>query len=113
MTVGDVMFYPLSKRALEKQLGDEKDARKVIEKSAGRKAAEKYGPNLLKHEAVHSKQWSKYSSATDFITDYGVEAAKSKWKTGEPWAVNSFETEANLWWGGYVAWQPLQWGPVP
>ena len=113
MTVGDVMFYPFSKKVLEDKLGKQKLARESIEKAAGRKTAEKYGPNLLKHEAVHSKQWSKYSSATDFITDYGVEAAKSKWKTGEPWAANSFETEANLWWGGYLKWQALQWGPVP
>jgi RHS repeat-associated protein len=113
MTVGDVLFYPKSKKGFEDDLDTERRARKAIELAAGRKTAEKYGPNVLKHEAVHSKQWSKYSSATDFITDYGMEAAKSKWKTGEPWAVNSFETEANLWWGGYLAWQPLQWGPVP
>ncbi|WP_405393599.1 RHS repeat-associated core domain-containing protein [Microbispora hainanensis] len=112
MTVGDVHFFPYSKKEFESRLRDEKQAREDIAKVAGREAAKKYGPDIERHEAVHSAQWARYKNATEFIAAYGAATLYSRHTTGTPYATNSFEVEANLWWGGYVRWQPLQWGPV-
>lgn len=108
MTVGDVHFYPYAKKNFKDQLREEKQTRDDIAKVAGRKVADEYGPNIEKHEAVHSQQWSRYRSATDFITDYGVASLHSRMSVGDPAVSNSFEMGANLWWGGYLNWRPLE-----
>ncbi len=108
MTVGDVHFYPYSKKDFENRLRDEKQRRDDIARVAGRETADKYGPNLEKHEAVHSEQWASYSTATAYIAAYGYESFKSQRETGSPAATNSFEVGANLWWGSYANWRPLE-----
>lgn len=112
MTVGDVHFYPYSKKEFQNRLREEKQAREDIARVAGREAARKYGPDLERHEAVHSEQWARYRNAADYIAAYAGATVRSQWTTGSKWASNRFEVEANLWWGGYVEWQPLQVGPV-
>ncbi len=74
--------------------------------------ADQYGPNLEKHEAVHSEQWSRYSRATDFLADYAGASIYSKLSVGDPAVSNRFEMDANLWWGSYLRWAPLHYGPV-
>ena len=111
MTVGDVHFYPYAKKNFKDQLREEKQTRDDIAKVAGRKVADEYGPNLEKHEAVHSQQWSRYRNATDFITDYGIASLHSRMSVGDPAVSNSFEMDANLWWGGYLNWAPLEYRP--
>lgn len=112
MTVGDVHFYPHSKKEFESRLRDEKQTRDDIARVAGRETADKYGPNLEKHEAVHSEQWARFRDATQFIAAYAGATMYSQRTTGSKVAANEFEVGANLWWGGYVEWQPLHWGPV-
>ncbi|MEV4461210.1 RHS repeat-associated core domain-containing protein [Microbispora sp. NPDC049633] len=112
MTVGDVHFYPHSKKEFEGRLREEKQARDDIARVAGRETAKKYGPDLERHEAVHSEQWARYRDATQFVAAYGGATWYSQRTTGSKVAANEFEVQANLWWGGYVEWQPLHWGPV-
>ncbi|MEV1174529.1 RHS repeat-associated core domain-containing protein, partial [Nonomuraea sp. NPDC049784] len=112
MTIGDVLFYPYSKQHFLNRLREEKERREDIARTAGRKTADQYGPDLERHEAVHSQQWT-HMDAASFPTDYAAESAKSMQKTGTPWATNHFEVDANLWWGGYLDWHPLQYGPIP
>jgi hypothetical protein len=107
MTVGDVHFYPHSKKEFEKQLDDEEDYRNKIASAAGRQTADKYGPDLERHEAVHSEQWAHFKTAGEFIAAYGGQAWHSQQVSGDPAAANSFEVQANLWWGGYSDWRPL------
>ncbi|MCC5575898.1 RHS repeat-associated core domain-containing protein [Microtetraspora sp. AC03309] len=104
MTVGDVHFYPYSKKEFQNRLREEKQDRDDIAKVAGRKVADQYGPNLEKHEAVHSEQWSRFRNATEYIVAYGTQSAYSKLTVGDPAGGNSFEMEANLWWGSYRTW---------
>ncbi|WP_343949407.1 RHS repeat-associated core domain-containing protein [Nonomuraea longicatena] len=106
MTVGDVHFYPYSKREFEEDLVAEKNKREEIARVLGPKGAEKYGPDLERHEAVHSRQWARYRKATDFIAAYGAATAASKLKTGDVAAGNPFEQEAGLYWGQYLRWCP-------
>ncbi|MEV5984020.1 RHS repeat-associated core domain-containing protein [Streptomyces sp. NPDC052051] len=113
ITVGDVLFWPRSKEALQTRLDKEKLAREEIELEAGKETAEQYGPNLLKHEAVHSKQWARYDNAQNYIVDYVRESYSSKREWGDAAVSNKFEVDANIWWGGYVRWQVPRLDPVP
>ena len=74
--------------------------------------ADKYGPDLERHEAVHSSS-GRIWDAVSFPTDYAAQSLRSQQETGTPWATNSYEVDANLWWGGYLDWHPLQYGPIP
>ncbi|MFI6286663.1 RHS repeat-associated core domain-containing protein [Streptomyces sp. NPDC051018] len=112
ITVGDVLFLPYSKQQLASKLEDEAERRLEIENAAGPKAAKKYGPDLLRHEAVHSKQWARYSNAGQYIAEYTAESIRSKAQSGDPAAANKFEDEANLWWGGYLNWGIPEFTPV-
>ncbi|MFE0640920.1 RHS repeat-associated core domain-containing protein [Streptomyces sp. NPDC058877] len=113
MTVGDVLFWPSNKKNLQDRLDDEAARRIEITALTGHKSvAEKFGPDILKHEAVHSNQWARYDHASKYISDYTRESAESKWKWNEPAIANSFEDEANLWWGGYLWWAPDAIGPT-
>ncbi|MGW1026230.1 RHS repeat-associated core domain-containing protein [Streptomyces sp. NPDC002577] len=104
MTVGDVLFLPHGKNFYYGKDGlfeKQKTRRNDLMLLKGKEYADKYGPDLLRHEAVHSDQWARYSSSVDFETDYAFQAAKSQIKTGDPALGNAFEVEANLYWGGY------------
>ncbi|MGN9791197.1 hypothetical protein ACTMTU_08845 [Streptomyces sp. OZ13] len=68
--------------------------------------------DILKHEAVHSKQWARYDSTAGYLRDYTRESAPSWWDTDTASGSNKFEQEANLWWGGYLEWGPPTIGPV-
>ncbi|QKW19281.1 hypothetical protein HUT16_09570 [Kitasatospora sp. NA04385] len=112
MTVGDVFFYPGSKTQLDQRLTYEKKVRDAMTAKKGADYTETYGPNLLKHEAVHSEQWSR-GSAPGFISNYSGDSLLSSLLTfrlhppkGErmssPATKNQLEIEANLYAGGYL-----------
>ncbi|WP_426403221.1 RHS repeat-associated core domain-containing protein [Streptomyces sp. R-07] len=112
-TVGDVLFWPSNKKDLQNRLDDEAARRIEITALTGHKSvAEKFGPDILRHEAVHSKQWARYDSPSKYLSDYTRESAGSKWKWNQSAVANSFEEEANLWWGGYLWWTPDAIGPT-
>ncbi|MFC4591015.1 RHS repeat domain-containing protein [Sphaerisporangium corydalis] len=113
MTVGDVLFYPYSKKDYQQRLHDEKQRRDDIAQVAGREVADEFGPDLERHEAVHSRQWANSVSATDFIARYTTAAGVSKRKYGNSAAANKFEVDANLFWGDYTQWAPVHFGPIP
>ncbi|MFF0448288.1 hypothetical protein ACFYT4_18085 [Streptomyces sp. NPDC004609] len=108
ITVGDVLFLPYSKQQLTRNLKEEADTRRSIERVAGPTVAKKYGPDLLRHEVVHSKQWARYSNAGAYIAAYTAESVRSPSQSGVVAAANRFEEEANLWWGGYLRWGPAR-----
>ncbi|MBT1186683.1 hypothetical protein HET69_22435 [Streptomyces sp. CJ_13] len=106
ITIGDVHFYPGSKNDFHGKLDRQRDDRSRIRAKEGAAAAEKYGPDLERHEAVHSRQWARYPDAALFIADYaGPESLRSWLTKGNASDGNRFEKEANLWWGGYETWE--------
>ncbi|MGT2532080.1 RHS repeat domain-containing protein [Streptomyces nojiriensis] len=105
ITVGDVHFYPGSKSAIADRLTEDASDRAAIEGVAGPAAAAKYGPDLERHEAIHSRQWARYPLSEIFVADYLAQSIKSKLQNGgDPAVGNRFEIEANLWWGRYKTW---------
>ncbi|MFI6156984.1 RHS repeat-associated core domain-containing protein [Kitasatospora sp. NPDC051170] len=103
MTIGDVLFYPRGYDDLDKKLERETHDNAALDAKRGKGYSEKFGSNLLGHEARHSTQWASYRSAKDFITDYLLESLISQAKTGgNPARLNKFEQGANLYWGGYL-----------
>jgi RHS repeat-associated protein len=72
-------------------------------------------PNLLRHEYIHSIQWARYDSESEFLGAYLGAAVIAQWSwnltpdpyfrgtclSGQCW--NSFEQEANVVWGGYAS----------
>ncbi|MFD5619676.1 RHS repeat-associated core domain-containing protein [Streptomyces yangpuensis] len=102
MTIGDVHFYAFSKSNFSRLLDREVDDRAKIASAHGPAEALAKGPDLERHEAVHSRQWARYPKAEIFAAKYlGYETVRSYWKTGDPSDGNSFEIEANLYWGRY------------
>ncbi|MFE5675500.1 hypothetical protein ACFQ7B_05085 [Streptomyces erythrochromogenes] len=102
MTVGDVHFYPFSKDKFNELLDAEMSARALISGLHGATEAREQGPEIEQHEAIHSRQWARYPKAEFFVAKYlGYETLRSLWKTGDPSDGNSFEMDANLYWGGY------------
>ncbi|MFJ2595090.1 RHS repeat domain-containing protein [Streptomyces erythrochromogenes] len=102
MTVGDVHFYPSGKEDFKSLLEDEMSARAIISGLHGATEAREQGPEIEQHEAIHSRQWARYLKAEFFVSEYlGYETLRSLWKTGDPSDGNSFEMDANLYWGGY------------
>ncbi|OEJ22301.1 hypothetical protein BGK67_32555 [Streptomyces subrutilus] len=108
ITVGDVHFYPGNRKLFADRLKTESLTRDRIAEIAGEETAEKFGPDLERHEAVHSRQWAATSNAKDFAVGYLAEAGTSAYKVGTPSHANRFELDANLWWGGYLNWYPTQ-----
>ncbi|MDA5281984.1 RHS repeat-associated core domain-containing protein [Streptomyces sp. Isolate_45] len=113
MTVGDVLFYPSSRESYVNRLNWEWDYRQEIERLWSAETAASKGPDLERHEAVHSRQWATFSQASFYITDCMVESGKSMYRLGStlPAHANKYEVEANLWWGGYLTLQ--EWQAVP
>lgn len=57
-------------------------------------------PDLLRHEAAHATQYA-WCLGLPFLPLYGVCAAFSLWRTGDPGSRNFFERNAGLARGGY------------
>ncbi|MER5932477.1 RHS repeat-associated core domain-containing protein [Streptomyces sp. NPDC002054] len=77
ITVGDVHFYPGDKESFSKRLNSEAGKRAYIASQADPATAEKFGPDIERHEAVHSRQWAKYPRAELYAADYAMESTKS------------------------------------
>ncbi|MFE1556091.1 RHS repeat-associated core domain-containing protein [Streptomyces sp. NPDC058734] len=107
-TMGDVHFYPWSKEDFVTRLKKESERRSDIEAKAGAEVADEFGPDLERHEAVHSKQWARAISVAEMGIGYYSQMGISEYKVGTPAHANKVEEEANLWWGGYLKWYPTQ-----
>ncbi|WP_150208273.1 hypothetical protein [Streptomyces venezuelae] len=69
---------------------------------SGAAVAAQRGPDIERHEAVHSRQRARYARGEIFISSYSAQSLKSGLLTwGDPAKKNKFEMEANLWWGSY------------
>ncbi|MEU8179650.1 fibronectin type III domain-containing protein [Micromonospora sp. NPDC049047] len=101
MTVGDILHYPDSLQDFRSDLQAEARDRTCLLERLGRSTALNFGPDLMRHEAVHSVQWSGYTSVAHYTVAYGMATAVSKLKFGNNYAGNWFETDANLYHGGY------------
>jgi hypothetical protein len=101
VTIGDVFFYPGSKERLEDRLDLEDKVRSAIGTPKGADVAEQYGPDLLRHEAVHSDQWAQHADKWDFVADYLGQPGIGGFFEFAPRTGSVFEQEANLYWGGY------------
>jgi hypothetical protein len=60
-------------------------------------------PHLLDHEARHSFQYSFWLGPLGFLPAYGLCAAWSWWRSGDPALRNAFERHAGLIDGNYVS----------
>ncbi|MET8118078.1 fibronectin type III domain-containing protein [Micromonospora sp. NPDC005189] len=103
-TVGDYFFYDKDENHYRNALRCEAYKRANIRFDSGRDYADRKGPDLPRHEAVHSDAYARYFFAGNFLADYGIQSALSLKTTGTPYLANNFEKEANLFWGGYVVW---------
>ncbi|MGW3889531.1 hypothetical protein ACWD69_12680 [Micromonospora chokoriensis] len=99
--VGDGFFYGGSESSYRSRLRCEAYKRANIRFGYGRVSADIRGPDLPRHEVIHSDAYARYPSAANFLADYGIQSAYSKLTTGNPYEANRFEKEANLYWGGY------------
>ncbi|WP_159041277.1 hypothetical protein [Streptomyces sp. WM4235] len=93
MTVGDVLFYPGNRHDFTTQLNREWNKREEIKKDWGQGKAAEFGPDLEKHEAIHSHQWASFSSASFFVTAYAVESGRSVVRVGGPWPAHANKYE--------------------
>ncbi|MFF3013640.1 RHS repeat-associated core domain-containing protein [Streptomyces sp. NPDC057939] len=105
ITVGDVHFYPSDKESFARRINAEARRRDQMIPLVGAAGVEKFGPDLERHEAIHSKQWARSERAEIFIIKYFKEVAESRYKVGTISHANDFEKGANLWWGGYLTWR--------
>ncbi|MGE7386915.1 RHS repeat domain-containing protein [Streptomyces sp. NPDC004126] len=108
MTVGDVHFFHLSKEEFATRLDDEAEKRAWMLNLVGADGVEELGPDLERHEAIHSKQWARSGSTAGFAGRYFRDVMASEYEVGTPSHANGFEKEANLWWGSYLIWCPAQ-----
>lgn len=114
-TIGNYLFYKWSKADLDTRLTNEARCRLSMIKyyGYGSSTAEKYGPDLLRHEAVHTLQANQYHFwdlpprlYSQFVADYAEQSLLSEARYGNPWQGNGFEIQANLYWGGYQTYNP-------
>ncbi|GIL28963.1 RHS repeat domain-containing protein [Actinocatenispora comari] len=108
ITIGDILFYPNSSGDLGRQKKFEAQRRAAIAKKASKRTADIYGPNLLRHEAVHSDQWTHFSSVGQYAAVYYALSLSSLWHCGDAAICNLFEVQANLYWGGYKDYRYLK-----
>ncbi|WP_377267660.1 RHS repeat-associated core domain-containing protein [Peterkaempfera sp. SMS 1(5)a] len=119
-TVGDVLFWPGDRASLQARRNYDDQVNDTLRAAEGSAAVKKYGRNLLGHEARHSLQWAKYHSVTAYLVAYAKASTKSylsdpdvyqRLRDGRvvvlnmapsPALNNSFEQDANLYWGGYL-----------
>jgi fibronectin type 3 domain-containing protein len=103
ITIGDYMFTPRSPASFDNMLVSDARLRFGLRLSHNLNYAVTRGPDLLRHEAVHSEQWADAPMAQLFITAYVAASAESLVRTGNEWCANRFETAANLYWGKYLS----------
>ncbi|MEV7583374.1 RHS repeat domain-containing protein [Streptomyces erythrochromogenes] len=108
MTVGDVHFYHESKAEFADRLKSEAERRAKMAAVLSAEEVEEFGPDLERHEAIHSRQWADSGHAAGFALRYFAEVGRSQYKLGTPVHGNRLELEANLFWGGYLRWYPTQ-----
>jgi hypothetical protein len=101
LTMGDYLGYPGSPDDFDFQLRCEAVKIAGLSEVVGYSVAQQKGPRLLEHEYVHSKQWAKYGLAFGPLYEAAGLAA---WRVRMP---NPFESEANLYWGGYSTYDGL------
>lgn len=106
MTIGDFLFTggAGTKKAWEKRLGDERRVRENMRATLGPEAVKLYGPDVERHEAVHTRQWGDSYLALGFVVSYSYASLISKRKYGNNWEGNVFEMQAGLYAGGYKTW---------
>jgi RHS repeat-associated protein len=100
-TIGDVVLYPHDRKTFNTRQAEQKNKREELAKKYGAWYADNYGPDLLRHEAVHSEQFTRYEMPGDYVNDYLLASAWSFLNYGNAWEGNKFEVEANLYWGAY------------
>jgi RHS repeat-associated protein len=108
-TIGDVLLLPWTEDQLTQQLQwEEGDALRVSNVCSPNGShcldPDVFSSNLIKHEAAHSEQWTRYDSVGAFATDYFINASGlSIDYCNDPSTCNAFEVGANPYQGGY--WQ--------
>ncbi|WP_109507529.1 fibronectin type III domain-containing protein [Nocardioides speluncae] len=99
MTVGDYWLYPgWTEYTYITELRCEAFRRANLRHERGPDFAFRYGPMLIEHEAIHSRQWAEEWDMWFYVYKYQQEAKKSGDGTK-----NAFEIRANLYWGDYRA----------
>jgi hypothetical protein len=78
LTLGDYLLFPGSSGAFNDKLLCEGYKRADIRWGYGRAAADQYGPDILRHEAIHSGQWAGYRTATEFGLAYAAASAYAR-----------------------------------
>ncbi|GAA3544140.1 fibronectin type III domain-containing protein [Kribbella ginsengisoli] len=96
LTLGDYLGYPGSESDFNFQIRCEALRTAGLADARGTAVAQAQGRRLLKHEYIHTTQWAKYGIGFGALYEAAGLAA---WKQGLP---NPFESQANLYWGGYV-----------
>jgi hypothetical protein len=95
VTIGDYVGVPWTRDWFNIKIRcDAMDAADIAAKH-GYSVGQQFGPRLLQHEAVHSGQWAK--SGVKFAVLY---AAAEVYARAHGF-FNSYEVDANLFWGGY------------
>ncbi|MFG1764909.1 fibronectin type III domain-containing protein [Micromonospora parva] len=101
MTVGDYLHYPKDLAGFRGHLQREALARTCLLETRGRSTAVNQGPDLMRHEAVHSDQWTRFPTVDAYRNAYGIASTGSWLLYGNAWEGNWFEMNANTYHGGY------------
>jgi fibronectin type 3 domain-containing protein len=103
ITIGDYFFFPQSKDRLNRLTACEAEEKgKLARPPYLPRVADEFSQQLLRHESVHTWQTTFFSSYPSFIAAYTAASIASSKVTGNAWQANRFETDANLYWGGYL-----------
>jgi RHS repeat-associated protein len=108
MTFGDVVFIRTTEAAfVDGELNDEAARNFRLRKSFGNPKSnqwfvEQYGGDIEAHEAIHADQWARHDSIDSFLRKYLARSAASTIIANDESLYNSYEVEANLYWGGYL-----------
>lgn len=95
MTVGDFLGYPGGEGLWDWQAKCEAQERAGLARLLGAATALEKGPDLQKHEVVHSRQWAQWG--LEFAAMYGAAEILAR-RSGTK---NKFEIAANLYHGSY------------
>jgi fibronectin type 3 domain-containing protein len=102
MTIGDYLFYPHSQTVLEDTVARNTRDTAQMRMDYGWSISDSRGPNLLRHEAVHSEQYADSLTVANFFKAYAGATAASIAAGKGPACANYLEVRANLWWGEYM-----------
>ena len=115
MTIGDVVLYTGTEGQWNRRLDEERAHNSdmwlhfaQVDRRFATGMVDQYGRHVEAHEAIHADQWARHESVNSFLAGYGFESLSSYAQTAGSSGVilNSYEIEANLYWGGY---KNLQW----